>query len=42
MASSETDDHQAIEKLEVDGRHDEQIDSGDVWRMITEEGFPTL
>ena len=36
------DDRQAIEKLEVDGRHDEQINGGDVRRVIADEGFPCL
>jgi hypothetical protein len=41
-ASPETDDRQAIEKLEVDGRHDEQINGGDMRRVIADEGFPSL
>ncbi len=42
MASLETDHRQAIEKLEVDGRHDEQINGGDMRHVIADEGFPSL
>jgi hypothetical protein len=36
------DDRQPIEELEADGSYNEQIDSGDVWRVIAEEGLPAL
>ena len=33
---------QAIEELEVDGGHDEEINGGDVRRVIADEGLPFL
>ena len=36
------DDHQAIEQLEANGRHDKHINGGDVRRMIAKEGLPAL
>jgi len=33
------DDRQPIEELEADGSYNEQIDSGDVWRVIAEKVF---
>jgi hypothetical protein len=36
------DDRQAIKQLEADGRHDKQIDSGDVRSVIAEKGLPAL
>jgi hypothetical protein len=36
------DDHQAIEEPEADGPYNEQIDSGDVGRVIAEECLPAL
>ena len=41
-ASLKMDDRQAIKKLEADGRHDKQIDSGDVRSVIAEKGLPAL
>ena len=41
-ASLKMDDRQAIEQLEVDGRNDEQIDSGDLRRVIAKEGLPAV
>jgi hypothetical protein len=42
VASLKRDDHQAIEQLEANGRHDEQIDSANVRRVIAKEGLPAL
>jgi hypothetical protein len=42
MASLKMDNRQSIQKLEADGPHNEQIDSGDVRRVIAKEGFPAL
>jgi hypothetical protein len=42
VASLKADDRQAIEKLEVDGRHDKHIDGGDVLGVIAEKGLPAL
>ena len=36
------DDHQAIEQLETDGRHDEHVDGTDIRGVIAQEGFPAL
>jgi len=36
------DDCQPVEQLEADSPYDEQIDSGDVRRVIADEGFPAL
>jgi hypothetical protein len=42
VASLQADDGQSIEKPEANGRHDEQVDSTDVRRMIVEQGLPAL
>ena len=42
VASLKPDDHQAIEQLEADGRHDEQVDRTDVRDVIAQEGLPAL
>ena len=42
VASLKLDDHQAIEQLEANGRHDKRINGGDVRRMIAKEGLPAL
>src|SRR5260370_3348970 len=42
VASLKLDDHQAIEKLEANGRHDKHINGDDVRRVIAKEGLPAL
>src|ERR1700730_6636184 len=42
VASLKLDDHQGIEQLEANGRHDKHINGGDVRRMIAEKGLPAL
>ena len=42
VASLKLDDHQAIEQLEANGRHDKHINGGDVRRVIAEKGLPAL
>src|SRR5208337_1147183 len=37
-----TQDHQAVEQLERDGPHDEQIQRSDASGMIAQKGLPTL
>jgi len=37
-----TQDDQAIQELEANGRHDEQARSGNAIRMVSQEGRPTL
>jgi hypothetical protein len=38
-APVQSHDYDAIEKPEADGRHDEQIHGGDVWRVVTKESL---
>jgi hypothetical protein len=38
----EARDHDAIEKFEANGRHDEHVHGGDVWRVVAEESLPGL
>jgi len=42
VVSLKPDDHQAVEQLEANSRHDEQIDSTGVWDVIVQEGLPSL
>jgi hypothetical protein len=42
MASLKTDSRQSMEKLEADSPHNEQINSGDIRRVIAKEGLPAL
>jgi hypothetical protein len=42
VASLKLDDHQGIEQLEANGRHDKHINGGDVRRVIAEKGVPAL
>ena len=42
VASLKLDDHQAIEQLEANGRHDKHINGDDVRRVIAEKGLPAL
>jgi len=35
-------DRKPVQEFEADGRHDEEVDGCDAWRMIVEEGLPTL
>src|ERR1700733_13906860 len=38
----EPDDDEGIEQVEANGRDDEQVHSGDVWRVVVQEGPPSL
>ena len=42
VASLKLDDHQSIEQLEANGRHDKHINGGDVRRVIAEKRLPSL
>ena len=35
-------DHDAVEKFEANGRRDEHVHGGDVWRVVAEESLPGL
>ncbi|MDT4947187.1 MAG: hypothetical protein QOH14_3920 [Pseudonocardiales bacterium] len=41
-ASLKRDNHQAVEQLEADGWHNEQVDGADVREVIAKEGLPSL
>jgi hypothetical protein len=35
-------DHKAIKQFEANGRDNEQIHGGNLWRVVTQEGSPSL
>jgi hypothetical protein len=42
LAPTVSEKHQAIEQLEADRGHDKEIDRGNSFSMVAEEGSPTL
>ena len=38
----ESDDDEGIEQVKVNGRDNEQVHGSDVWRVVTQEGGPSL
>jgi hypothetical protein len=38
----EPDDDEGIEQVKVNGRDNEQVHGSDVWRVVTQEGGPSL
>ena len=42
LSSGQPDDDQNVEQIEANGRNHEQSHRGDVRRMVTQEGAPTL
>src|ERR1700682_6554218 len=42
VSAAESDDDEGIEQFEADGRDDKQVHGGNVWRVVTQEGPPSL
>src|SRR6195256_4995329 len=42
VSAAESDDDEGIEQIEADGRDDKQVHGGNVWRVVTQEGPPSL
>src|SRR4030088_1510566 len=42
ISAAEPDDDEGIEQVETDGRNNEQVHGGNVWRVVTQEGSPSL
>src|SRR3979411_3017516 len=42
VSAVEPDDDEGIEQIEADGRDDKQVHGGNVWRVVTQEGPPSL
>src|ERR1700704_4256972 len=42
VSAAESDDDEGIEPIEADGRDDKQVHGGNVWRVVTQEGPPSL
>src|SRR3984893_16609025 len=42
VSAVEPDDDEGIEQIEPDGRDDKQVHGGNVWRVVTQEGPPSL
>jgi hypothetical protein len=40
--AAEPDDDEGIEPVETDGWNNEQVHGGNVWRVVTQEGAPSL
>src|ERR1700692_1170751 len=42
VSAAEPDDDEGIEQIEADGRDDKQVHGGNLWRVVTQEGPPSL
>jgi hypothetical protein len=42
ISAAEPDDHEGMEQVETDGRNNEQVYGGNVRRVVTQEGSPSL
>src|SRR6202166_2676070 len=42
VSAAEPHDNEGIEQVEADGRDDKQVHGGNVWRVVTQEGPPSL
>src|SRR6202051_673843 len=42
VSAAEPDDDEGIEQVETDGRNNEQVHGGNVWRVVAQEGPPSL
>src|SRR6202790_5720532 len=42
VSAVEPDDDEGIEQIEADGRDNKQVHGGNVWRVVTQEGPPSL
>src|SRR6202165_89224 len=42
VSAAEPDVDEGIEQIEADGRDDKQVHGGNVWRVVTQEGPPSL
>jgi hypothetical protein len=42
VSAGQPDDDQAVEQIEANGRNNEQVHGGDVRRVVTQEGAPSL
>src|SRR6202048_3038060 len=42
VSAAEADDDEGIEQIEADGRDDKQVHGGNLWRVVTQEGPPSL
>src|SRR6202521_3439470 len=42
VSAAESDDDEGIEQIEADGRDDKQVHGGNVWRVVAQEGPPSL
>src|SRR6202048_891080 len=42
VSAAESDDDEGIEQIEADGRDDKQVHGGNLWRVVTQEGPPSL
>src|SRR3979490_1588345 len=42
VSAAEPDEDKAMEPIEADGRDDKQVYGGNVWRVVTQEGPPSL
>src|SRR5882762_10169443 len=42
VSAAEPDDDEGIEQVETDGWNNEQVHGGNVWRVVTQEGPPSL
>src|ERR1700726_1521070 len=42
VSAVEPDDHEGIEQVETDGWNNEQVHGGNVWRVVMQEGSPSL
>jgi hypothetical protein len=42
VSAVEPDNDEGIEQIEADGRYDKQVHGGNLWRVVTQEGPPSL
>src|ERR1700738_1746471 len=42
VSAAESDDDEGIEQIEADGRDNKQVHGGNLWRVVTQEGPPSL
>src|SRR5450631_1003808 len=42
VSAAESDDDEGIEQIEADCRDDKQVHGGNLWRVVTQEGPPSL
>jgi hypothetical protein len=42
ISAVEPDDDKGVQQVEAKGRDHEQVHGGNIWRMVTQEGAPSL